>query len=82
MLSVFYHNSHIYVQYFRPHLLCLVDAGDGCHLAVFVSSKYLTHRACGHTMGDAVNVDLFFLVNITHGRLFLSLWLRLATVEV
>lgn len=33
-------------------------------------------------MGDAVNVDLFVLVNITHRHLFLSLWLWLAAVGV
>lgn len=72
------HDLH---EYFRPHLLCLVDAGDGRHLAVYVSTKYLTHGARGHTVGDAVNVDLFILVNVTHGRLLLSLRRWLAAVE-
>lgn len=65
-----------------PHLLCLVDAADGRHLAVFVSPKYLTHGACGHAMGHTVNVDLFVLVNITHGHLLLPLRRWLAAVEV
>lgn len=69
-------------EYLRPHLLCLVDAGDGCNLAVFVSSEYLTHGARGHAVGHTVDVDLFVLVNITHGRLFLSLWRWLAAIEV
>ena len=71
---------HYLHEYLRPHLLCLVDAGDRCHLTVFVSSKDLTHRARGHTMGHTVNVDLFFLVNITHWHSFLSLWRWLAAV--
>ncbi len=46
-----------------------------------MSSKYLTHGARGHAMGHTVNVDLFVLVNITHGYLFLPLRRRLAAVE-
>lgn len=69
-------------EYFRPHLLCLVDAGDGRHLTVFVSSKHLTHGARGHAVGHAVDVDLFLFVDVTHGRFFLPLWRRLAAVEV
>lgn len=74
--------SHDLHEHFRPHLLRLVDAGDWRHLAVFVCPKHLAHGACGHAVGDAVNVDLLVLVNVTHGHLFLSLWRRLAAVDV
>lgn len=66
----------------RFHLLCLVDAGDGRHLAVFVSPKYLAQGARGHPMGDAVYIDLFFFVDITHRDMFLSVFNWFATVEI
>lgn len=69
-------------KHLGPHLLRLVDAAEWSHLAVFVGSKDLAHGACGHTVGHAVNVDLFVLVNITHGRFFLFLWCWFAAVEV
>lgn len=82
--------EHIYLSiylllFFFPalsHLLCLVYAGDRLHLTVFVSSEYLTHGACGNTVGHTVNVDLFLLVHITHGRFFLALRCWLAAVKV
>lgn len=66
---------------FQLHLLCLVDAGDGWHLAVFVGPKYLAHGARGHPVGDAVNVDLFVLVCVAHRHLFLPLLNWFAAVE-
>lgn len=57
----------------RPHPFCLVDAADGCHLAVFVCSENLTHGACGHAVGNAEDIDLLVLVNVAHGRLLLPL---------
>lgn len=67
---------------FHFHLLCLVDAGDGRHLAVFVGPKYLAHGAGGHRVGDAVNIDLFVFVNVTHWDMFLSLFNWFATVQI
>lgn len=67
---------------FEFHLLCLVDAGDGRHFAVFVSPKYLAHGARGHPVGDAVNIDPFSLVNVTHWDMFLSLFNWFAAVEI
>lgn len=72
---------HDLYKYFRPHLLGLVDASNRRHLTVFVSSKNLTHGACRHTVGHTVNVDLFFLMDITHRRFFFSLLHWLAAVE-
>lgn len=65
---------------FQVDLLCLVDAGDGRHLAVFVSPEYLAHGAGGHPVGDAVDIDLLFLVDVTHWGMFLSLFHWFATV--
>lgn len=67
---------------FQLHLLCLVDAGDGRHLTVFVSPKYLAHGARWHRVGDAVNIDLFLFVHVTHGHLLLPLLNWFATVEI
>lgn len=67
---------------FHFHLLCLVDVGDGRHLAVFVGPKYLAHGAGGHPVGDTVNIDLFVFVNVTHWDMFLSLFNWFATVQI
>lgn len=71
----------LYNDEFRPHLLGLVDATDRCHLTVFVSSENLTHGARGYTVGHTENVDLLFLMDITHRCFFLSLRRRFAAVE-
>lgn len=73
-------------HYLKPpssHPLRLIDSAEGRHLAVFVGSEHLTHRTCGHGVGYTVNVDLFVLVNVAHGRFFLPLlcW-PAAAVEV
>ena len=81
-----YSRSHVWViavRYVRlcSHLLRLVDACERCHLTVFVISKYLAHGTRGNTVGHAIDIDLFFFMNLTHGCLLLLLWYWLAAAN-
>lgn len=48
------------------YLLALVNGGQWGHLAVLVGTKDLAERAGGHFTAQAVDVDLFLFVFLTH----------------
>lgn len=48
--------------------------GEGSHLAVLVSAEHFAQGAGGHLAVQAVDVDAFLIVLLTHGLLRLFLW--------
>lgn len=59
------------------YLLCRVDAAERCNVAVFVSPKNFAHGAGRRLAGQAVDVDLLFIVFLAHELLLLLLWLHI-----
>lgn len=55
------------------YLLSLVDVLQGGHLTVLVLAKHFTHGAGGRLTAQAVDVDLLFVMLLTHQLLLLHL---------
>lgn len=59
------------------YLLCHVDAGERCHVTVFVFSEHFAHGAGRRLTGQAVDINLLLFMLFTHQLLLLLLLLWL-----